>query len=526
MPSSTISATRMRGLSDAYGSWKMICAWRRRARSSARLSAAQILAVEHDLAGGGLDQLQDALPTVVLPQPDSPTSASVLPAAIVKRHAVHRLDVRHDALEHALADREMHLEVAARAAAAHVRGMTAAAMTDAVTRSGWARLRPACLRPHPASLAVRLRRTDGTARPARRPDRAMPAPCCGKAPRPDRSARRSGSRRTRASAAAPAADHRQRRAALVLRRAAPRTACCEYGCCGPREERSRSAVSTISPAYITATRCAISATTPRSWVMSRIAMPRRRCSSRSSSSTCAWMVTSSAVVGSSAISSSGSHGERHRDHHALLHAAGELERIFVAGAARHRECRPRRAAPARAARSAAPRRRGMALAAPRRSARPTVSTGLRLVAGSWKIIAMRRPRTSRIALSGSASRSSPSSRPRRATIRPGLGQQAHHRQRGHRLAAARFARAARRFRRAPISKRQPSTARTTASRAVEPGRQVLDLAAAARHGRSSTRVSRHGFRTLAAARADRAPADRTRRAPHRRTGWPPAPART
>ena len=35
-------------------------------------------------------------------------------------------------------------------------------------------------------------------------------------------------------------------------------------------------------------------------------MPRFACSSRSSSSTCAWMVTSRAVVGSSAISRSGS----------------------------------------------------------------------------------------------------------------------------------------------------------------------------------------------------------------------------
>ena len=50
----------------------------------------------------------------------------------------------------------------------------------------------------------------------------------------------------------------------------------------------------------------ISATTPRSWVISRIAMPSSRCSRRSRSRICAWIVTSSAVVGSSAISSWGS----------------------------------------------------------------------------------------------------------------------------------------------------------------------------------------------------------------------------
>ena len=41
---------------------------------------------------------------------------------------------------------------------------------------------------------------------------------------------------------------------------------------------------------------------------------------------CAWMVTSSAVVGSSAIRMSGLHDERHRDHRALAHAARELVR--------------------------------------------------------------------------------------------------------------------------------------------------------------------------------------------------------
>ncbi len=42
-----------------------------------------------------------------------------------------------------------------------------------------------------------------------------------------------------------------------------------------------------------------------SWVMSMMAMPKRAFMSPSSSRICAWMVTSSAVVGSSAISSCG-----------------------------------------------------------------------------------------------------------------------------------------------------------------------------------------------------------------------------
>ena len=64
-------------------------------------------------------------------------------------------------------------------------------------------------------------------------------------------------------------------------------------------------VSTAWPAYITTVRSAISATTPMSWVMKRIDIPSSSCSSFIRSRICAWMVTSSAVVGSSAISSFG-----------------------------------------------------------------------------------------------------------------------------------------------------------------------------------------------------------------------------
>ena len=63
--------------------------------------------------------------------------------------------------------------------------------------------------------------------------------------------------------------------------------------------------STTRPEYITATSSAISATTPRSWVIRMIAMPVCACRSRSRSRICACTVTSSAVVGSSAISRSG-----------------------------------------------------------------------------------------------------------------------------------------------------------------------------------------------------------------------------
>ena len=65
----------------------------------------------------------------------------------------------------------------------------------------------------------------------------------------------------------------------------------------------------------------------------------RRAASRSSSRICAWIVTSSAVVGSSAISRLGRARQRHRDHHALAHAAGELVRVGAQRARARAGCR-------------------------------------------------------------------------------------------------------------------------------------------------------------------------------------------
>ena len=64
------------------------------------------------------------------------------------------------------------------------------------------------------------------------------------------------------------------------------------------------------------------------------------CRSRIRSRICACTVTSSAVVGSSAISSSGSQDQRHRDHRALPHTAGELVRVVVDPAGRLRDADP------------------------------------------------------------------------------------------------------------------------------------------------------------------------------------------
>ena len=120
------------------------------------------------------------------------------------------------------------------------------------------------------------------------------------------------------------------------------------------------------------------------------------------------MVTSSAVVGSSAISSFGRQASaiaiitrwrmppEKRCGYSLQRARARRDAHALEDAQRLRLARPRRAG------------RGDSVSA---SAiwKPTVSTGLRLVIGSWKIIAISLPRTLRISSSRSASRSRPSS---------------------------------------------------------------------------------------------------------------------
>ena len=87
---------------------------------------------------------------------------------------------------------------------------------------------------------------------------------------------------------------------------------------------------------MTTTRSASSAIRPRSCVIRTIAACVSRCAAFSTSTICAWIVTSSAVVGSSAIEDARIVGDRHRDHRALAHAARELVRDTGRRAARRR----------------------------------------------------------------------------------------------------------------------------------------------------------------------------------------------
>ncbi len=77
--SATISATVIRGLSDSYGSWKTICTrrrMRRRSRADRRPTSAPSSMTRPPL---GAMSPMSRLPTVVFPEPDSPTSASTSP---------------------------------------------------------------------------------------------------------------------------------------------------------------------------------------------------------------------------------------------------------------------------------------------------------------------------------------------------------------------------------------------------------------------------------------------------------------
>ena len=145
--------------------------------------------------------------------------------------------------------------------------------------------------------------------------------------------------------------------------------------------------------------------------------------------------------------------------------------------------------------------------------RPTVSTGFSAVEGSWKIIATRRPRTSRIADSGSAKRSSSPSAARPSTMRAASG--------------------SRRSRDSAVIDLPQPDSPTSAKHS--PARSSRSTASTARSGPCAVSIHVRSPVTESTASLTPSPppgacrcghAGRSRRAPRRRTGWPPAPART
>ncbi len=74
----------MRGLSEENGSWNTIWMSRRRSRSAASLVSVMSLPCSRMRPSSGFSRRITVLPTVVLPQPLSPTTPSVSPALMVK----------------------------------------------------------------------------------------------------------------------------------------------------------------------------------------------------------------------------------------------------------------------------------------------------------------------------------------------------------------------------------------------------------------------------------------------------------
>ena len=236
-------------------------------------------------------------------------------------------------------------------------------------------------------------------------------------------------------AAAPGMEYSRSPAARLPCPAAPGTAPRCRGAGGWRTACRCRSSPTISPAYMTATRSARPAITPRSWVTRITDIPSRCRRSSISSRICFWIVTSSAVVGSSAISSLGSQasamaimtrcrippenwcgyspsrspGLRHPDQaehlDRALHGLPPVRPRGAAGPPRRSACRRSSSGSARSSgpgRSSRSRCRGCCASAS--SPSPLISPPVQVDASRRDV--------------------------------PADGQQAHDRQRGHRLAAA------------------------------------------------------------------------------------------
>ena len=180
--------------------------------------------------------------------------------------------------------------------------------------------------------------------------------------------------------------------------------------------------STIRPAYMTAMSSARLATTPRSWVTRITAMWRSRCRSARRSRIWAWTVTSRPVVGSSAITRRGAQARAM----AIItrwrmppDSWWGYQRTRSSGEGMPTERRSSTAVAPASLRSRSRWRRSDSVIW-----RPTRTTGLRAVIGSWKIMVIWAPHTwrssagSRVVISWPANRTEPLRSTSRVGSRP------------------------------------------------------------------------------------------------------------
>ena len=289
------------------------------------IESRDVLAFQRDRAARGLDQAQDRLSGRRLPAAALADEAQRFARGEVERHAVHGLHRADLAPEEPAAHRVVldqrvdfeHGLAPARSRAQRTRPSPATRRRSSRRRNGPAPLRP------PAEMRRGIARSHtGSAA------RTCSLPPCRSATARRRESPSGDAARTDSSGA------RLSRGIDVIN---PRV----YGWRGRANSAFTDASSTLRPAYITTTRCAVSAITPRSCVISMTAAPVRSFISSIRSRICAWMVTSSAVVGSSAIRMRRRARHRDRDHHALPHAARELMRILAGTPPRLRDLHER-----------------------------------------------------------------------------------------------------------------------------------------------------------------------------------------
>src|SRR5215470_3743561 len=237
-----------------------------------------VLALERDFARGRLDQSQDRAARRGLAAAGLAHQPERLAAHDVERHVVHRVHARDLAREEAATDREVLLEIAD--------------LEEGLCHGVASQYRKqATLWPGRTSLSG-----------------GVFSKCMGFASAQRGAKRQPGFSGPRRVGTVPGIGSSFfLLVAATSIRGMERNSPCVYGCSGSLKSSPTGASSTTCAPYMTTTRCAVSAMTPMSWVISMMAMPSLAFSSLSSSRICAWIVTSRAVVGSSAMRRFGLH---------------------------------------------------------------------------------------------------------------------------------------------------------------------------------------------------------------------------
>ncbi len=251
----------------------------------------------------GSSSFSSVRPAVDLPQPLSPTSPSVSPRSMWNEMPSTAWTWPDDAREHALVDREMLLQILDFAAAVSCRAPPAGDRRASRRSNGRADASPA---------AGRSRGTDRWRRPQRGAKVQPFGRCASDGTMPLISVRRDALALILA-------------AASRLRDRAEQAA--RVGMAGMVEQFVDAASSTLRPAYITTTRSAFSATTPISCVIRIIAVPRRFLQFAHQVEDLRLdgdVQRRGRFIGDQHLRIA---GQRHGDHHALPHAAGQLVRI-------------------------------------------------------------------------------------------------------------------------------------------------------------------------------------------------------